>query len=949
MSMSLFAFNEWAQPTKIRLSESIDFVRSSVSVGDGVMVAWVEFSEKQYKIKAQFYGNAGEQYWDESGVILNTSSDNIQIEKMIKCSDNSVIIIWLNNHSQRLIQKISYNGSLNWNPVQVNYSYPNSDEEYFPDNAGGLYFTNSEYLKHIDNIGNIEVLMNLSNVLSSQIYYKSIQYVDDECFIISFSTTTGTKIAIVSLQGELISINNIDLPDIPLSIYSVKNTNEEISFVYKSINHMNLVNINLNYEISPVYNLNNLFQNVQMVSDFKVIDINNDKIMIAYLHDSNQLYTVLCDYSGNNIWTAPVSICNDVSFNAYTSKDFFLKCKDNDIYLVYSQRINYSNLVKITKITQTGQIEWSGNPLTIFDIDSSDIYFNTELIQNGINISMFDRSEGNLYTQFVTNQGIPLYNSDQILINKSVNTLNDKHIKILSTDNKAFTFWADNRKGEICTYYQIVDSEGINLFEENGKKLYQNNFNTFEDACVDNNGNIVALITEGFGDNKLYKLFVINANGDIISSVNGIRVAEEHIVDPLSPDDFNTQLSVIDNDYYVYWNSENFLNGFINIKGQRIHNMEIMWGYNGKIVVDKTNNNNNLENNNTYLIRSNFEQNLIAWNEIGNDVTISRILLLDQNGDPQANWSAQGLKIMSDSFTDYRLVDSKSSPDGIYCVVRHDQNNITNNYLQLINTNGEYAVSEPLLITSELSFQVYNMLYNDNILTMIFRDQGSYIFFQQFKLLVNIEPVQYKILLYSAPNSDLVNPVTFDYMHNRLLSIKNINNALAMNMYDPLGQIIGSSYVIFNFGLTADLSAYTYSKINNSEYLICYLKSYLYNNEIVGNDICIQRLSTSSITSEDIDTPQNHAISNIKNYPNPFNPNTEISFDLKQDSKVEIAIYNIKGQKVNTLFDSMLKAGHHQLHWNSTDSNAKKVCSGVYLYQIKTSNDIIQKKMLLLK
>ncbi|MBN1327030.1 MAG: hypothetical protein JW996_03675, partial [Candidatus Cloacimonetes bacterium] len=67
-----------------------------------------------------------------------------------------------------------------------------------------------------------------------------------------------------------------------------------------------------------------------------------------------------------------------------------------------------------------------------------------------------------------------------------------------------------------------------------------------------------------------------------------------------------------------------------------------------------------------------------------------------------------------------------------------------------------------------------------------------------------------------------------------------------------------------------------------------------------------------------------------QNYPNPFNPETTISYNLPMDGKVEIAVFNIKGQKVKQLVNNQFTAGQHSVIWNGTDSNEKAVSSGIY-------------------
>jgi len=87
------------------------------------------------------------------------------------------------------------------------------------------------------------------------------------------------------------------------------------------------------------------------------------------------------------------------------------------------------------------------------------------------------------------------------------------------------------------------------------------------------------------------------------------------------------------------------------------------------------------------------------------------------------------------------------------------------------------------------------------------------------------------------------------------------------------------------------------------------------------------------------------------NYPNPFNPSTTISYNLAEDSNVELTIYNLKGQRVKQLVSSnQLSAGQHSVEWHGTDDAGENVSSGIYLYKLKAGDKYTStKKMILLK
>lgn len=82
-----------------------------------------------------------------------------------------------------------------------------------------------------------------------------------------------------------------------------------------------------------------------------------------------------------------------------------------------------------------------------------------------------------------------------------------------------------------------------------------------------------------------------------------------------------------------------------------------------------------------------------------------------------------------------------------------------------------------------------------------------------------------------------------------------------------------------------------------------------------------------------------------QNYPNPFNPTTTIKFGLPNETTVDLVIYDILGREVVSLVrNKTLKAGTH-----SYELNASNLASGTYIYRLTTDNNVVTKKMLLLK
>jgi len=85
------------------------------------------------------------------------------------------------------------------------------------------------------------------------------------------------------------------------------------------------------------------------------------------------------------------------------------------------------------------------------------------------------------------------------------------------------------------------------------------------------------------------------------------------------------------------------------------------------------------------------------------------------------------------------------------------------------------------------------------------------------------------------------------------------------------------------------------------------------------------------------------------NYPNPFNPQTTLRYDLPRDGRVRLTIYNLVGQRVRTLVDRHQSAGHYRLTWDGKDDAGFAAASGLYLYRLESATGSLVRKMLMVK
>jgi hypothetical protein len=87
----------------------------------------------------------------------------------------------------------------------------------------------------------------------------------------------------------------------------------------------------------------------------------------------------------------------------------------------------------------------------------------------------------------------------------------------------------------------------------------------------------------------------------------------------------------------------------------------------------------------------------------------------------------------------------------------------------------------------------------------------------------------------------------------------------------------------------------------------------------------------------------------LGNYPNPFNPTTEIKYLAPKTGAVKIDVYNVAGQLVKTVFNGTVEAGIQKITWDGKDANGSIAVSGVYFYKLSAGDQVSTGKMVLLK
>ena len=87
----------------------------------------------------------------------------------------------------------------------------------------------------------------------------------------------------------------------------------------------------------------------------------------------------------------------------------------------------------------------------------------------------------------------------------------------------------------------------------------------------------------------------------------------------------------------------------------------------------------------------------------------------------------------------------------------------------------------------------------------------------------------------------------------------------------------------------------------------------------------------------------------VGNFPNPFNPETTIRYQIAKVSNVQMTIYNILGEKVKTLLRTTQNAGWHEIQWQGSNDLGQQVSSGIFIVEFRAGNFVQKQKLMLIR
>ena len=154
--------------------------------------------------------------------------------------------------------------------------------------------------------------------------------------------------------------------------------------------------------------------------------------------------------------------------------------------------------------------------------------------------------------------------------------------------------------------------------------------------------------------------------------------------------------------------------------------------------------------------------------------------------------------------------------------------------------------------------------------------------------------------------------------------------------------------LIVGDGTTDGFKSYSFtdSERPQADILYYYLNQVDLDGTSARSNVIEVLLSSTAVAQQVLPT----ANALLQNFPNPFNPETTISFDLSQEVVVTLTIYDMAGQVVRTLVENQsMVAGHYKSVWDGRNESGAMVGSGIYFYQLNAGDFSSMKKMTLLQ
>jgi hypothetical protein len=964
-----------AQEIPLRQAYNLGWERKQIRTLDGCeIVFWSDAPAGNRDVFAQKLAPNGQPVWNEPLPIIDGSPDQ-RLLSVVPASDNNIILLWveyeINTTLAIRMQKITSNGQRLWGDdgVQVDLGEGEQRGIYaVPNGTGGAFLIYSfygvpdiVYGQNIDAFGNqlwslggIEIY---NDPPASEIYYYNLVSDGEGGMIINllkYQNSQGNHHLLrISPQGTIVG-NNPLLPysAFPGNNYTLMQGMEGQFILYNraSLNSIRFLKIdNQGNLLMPQSALYSPFA-CDIMDQYSLQNTPAGGTVLSWLntYGDNGSYRVQSFDAGfNPLWQPQGAPITPESLNP--PSEVYVDVADNGNVWASWMEPNietHTNDCKAQLVVAPGVPAWQSggitlgtggsNPLPLAYPDRGMFAWIAEMDGNTSIRRQVISTGGAL---FLADGGEPLVESPagQASIEECV-----------ALDGRFLTIWTDTR-GNGSIYYQISDMEMQPLLELNGRIL--NVQEAGQISLVDAQStpqNTCALLYK-LSQTEQYAVWYqeINQNGDPVYPGNGIQM--------FSSASYNA-------DMYMGFDSASTYLGYVytedyssyEIRGQRLFNGQKMWGENGRTITTLPGNSlTSMESvtGSYFLWRiESYDYNTISCN----------VLKVNQNGEPAAGWNPTGMSIVTDEGSAYNqsLLDCGLVGDDLVAFVLMHQFPESSTQAQRISSSGERLWQDAGVSIGEET-HVMDAVYDEVTTFLMFSldDLGAEQLSLQMigsggTLYLSPEGVLIASGLHNVYDANLVK--FFDGTYLCVWSDDDgawiSNRDVYIRQVDPNGFPLGDAPEVYcsaryqqHYLRTAVIDNQAFIAWNDD-------RAGILNSEVAITGIWANSLISTWSDLDDQELPQPAGLTLYQNCPNPFNPQTTISFSLSTEQKIDLNIYNIRGQLVASLYqDALLPAGEHSVLWNAKDASGRDLCSGVYLIRLSDGEKNSVRKMLLSK
>ncbi len=947
----------WGEPLLVdgKLDRQEDPVITRTS-DNFYIIAWIDFSDDiDGNVYAQKVNSAGQLLWQTGGVPVCVHS-GIQISLNIEPDNNGgAYVVWNDTRNPGVDlygQHLSADGSILWPTLNgIPIANGDGDESYntmWSDGAGGLMIG---YVRAVSTTENLYIKRFLPNglmawdqplhIMPNPVSQNKIKMapIGDSSFVFTWMDWRHTD---PDIYAQRVDINGIAIWPEPIVVFS-----------------------------DSTATLRALQENPRIVqtSDNAVIIVWEDKRNDPVAAD---LYAQKINLSGQRLWNpdgVPLCIADFGQLSPRMSAD-----DNGGCYVVWDDARNDDKIDIYTQhLSSNGSFLWTANGLAVCTSQNEQSGSLVKISGSNIFINWMDMRNGSvgIYYQVLNTAGVVqlVPNGVQVFWGLSGDATKDQFIS-LPRQNDVIVIWQDTRFANMGyqIFYQIVNSDGTLQLEPNGRPLtIPSGFDQLNPSAVVLPDNSVAIVWEEKSSPPKVFGQLIDANCNRLWGDSGMIISD--IVTNRQKD---PKVSYEDGAIYIGWSNLDVTvtpvgtRNLFHVYGQKIVNNQKVWGTGGILVSEMPAND--------MLFECQFEMlkgRYFVWIRTStNTATFNNknvyVKLMNPDGTTPVGWSNYGVAT-SNYLGEYtkQFQPRAAITDGGLFVEWLDFriDNVKNLYGQLISPIGQ-VVWDPLGVplAESSAEQDIPSLIGGHSATFVWKEKttGSNFDIAAQRFSLNGTPQWGPLGQFVSQGSTIQSsPNLARFPHCGMIAAWEDYTGIESDIYikyiEEDGTIIGppSGYVICN-----ELKIQQYPIISILD------NGTPYGNEavIVWSDgrssgkTPIYGLYAQKVADETTGINDDHDNQIVQlavlqqNYPNPFNPETKISFSLSKDVKdINLSVYNLKGQKVKTVFEGKAIKGLHELTWDGKDDNQISVASGIYFYRLNSGNVTQTKKMILMK